>query len=143
MSRWQPDSTPANPSPDSSTPNHMSSTRISAPPIPRQARHASRCLFERFSAPRWFGRASTRRCPNVARWLVSPAPPTPSTGLFGPRNTLGRRLLVQLAVYDIAGRRRARLVDQELPAGVTEVTWDGRDAAGVRVASGMYFVRLA
>ena len=25
---------------------------------------------------------------------------------------------------------------------VTDVTWDGRDASGIRVASGIYYVRL-
>jgi flagellar hook assembly protein FlgD len=49
---------------------------------------------------------------------------------------------VRLAVYDIAGRRRSTILDQELPGGVTEVTWDGRDEKGAWVASGMYFVRL-
>jgi flagellar hook assembly protein FlgD len=28
------------------------------------------------------------------------------------------------------------------PAGTHEFTWDGRDAAGVRVSSGMYFYQL-
>ncbi len=60
----------------------------------------------------------------------------------GLRLELPSRMAVRLAVYDIAGRRRATLVDRELPAGATEVTWDGRDRSGARVASGMYFVRL-
>ena len=56
---------------------------------------------------------------------------------------LPSRMSVQLAVYDIAGRRRATLIDGEVPGGVTEVSWDGRDQVGARVASGIYFVRLA
>jgi len=52
------------------------------------------------------------------------------------------RMPVRLAVYDIAGRRRSTILDRELPGGVTEATWDGRDGAGGRVASGMYFIRL-
>lgn len=58
------------------------------------------------------------------------------------RLELPSRTAVRLAVYDIAGRRRATLLDQELPAGATEVMWDGRDLGRERVASGIYFVRL-
>ena len=60
----------------------------------------------------------------------------------GLRLELPARMLVRLAVYDIAGRRRTTLLDRELPDGVTDVTWDGRDASGIRVASGIYYVRL-
>ena len=53
------------------------------------------------------------------------------------------RMPVRLAVYDIAGRRRSTLLDRELPGGMTEVVWDGRDEAGARVASGIYFIRMS
>jgi hypothetical protein len=58
------------------------------------------------------------------------------------RLELPGQMEVRLAVYDIAGRRRVTLLDQALPAGATDVTWDGRDEAGGRIASGMYFARL-
>lgn len=58
------------------------------------------------------------------------------------RLALPSRMAVRLAVYDIAGRRRSTLLDGELPGGVTEVTWDGRDPSGERVTSGVYFIRL-
>jgi len=60
----------------------------------------------------------------------------------GLRLELPSRVPVRLAVYDIAGRRRSTILDRELPAGVTELVWDGRDQAGSRMASGMYFIRL-
>ena len=60
----------------------------------------------------------------------------------GLRLELPSRMSVRLAVHDIAGRRRATLLDEELPAGFTDVTWNGRDEGGARMASGMYFVRL-
>ncbi len=60
----------------------------------------------------------------------------------GLRLELPTRMSVRLAVYDIAGRRRATILDQELAAGATEVTWNGRDVGGEPVSSGIYFVRL-
>ena len=48
----------------------------------------------------------------------------------------------ELAIYDIAGRRVATLVDRGMPAGTHEVTWSGAGAGGRPVASGVYFARL-
>ena len=48
----------------------------------------------------------------------------------------------ELAVFDIAGRRVATLVDREVEAGRHEVVWDGTNDAGDPVASGVYFSRL-
>ena len=59
------------------------------------------------------------------------------------RLELPSRMPVRLTICDIAGRIRATLLDQELPGGVTQANWNGRDDGGERVASGMYFVRLA
>ena len=50
--------------------------------------------------------------------------------------------LVTLRVYDIAGRIVRTLVDGVHTPGSVEVTWDGRDASGGPVASGVYFYRL-
>ena len=61
---------------------------------------------------------------------------------IGLRMELPSRMPIRLAVYDVAGRRRAMLVDRELPAGVTTVRWNGSGDSGGRLASGVYFVRL-
>jgi hypothetical protein len=47
-----------------------------------------------------------------------------------------------VAVYSVDGRRLRELVNGEMPAGMSEVTWDGRDAEGRSVSSGLYFCRL-
>lgn len=52
------------------------------------------------------------------------------------------RMALRLAVYDVAGRKRATLVDRELPAGDLRLNWDCRDDTGSRIASGVYFLRL-
>ncbi|NIO29581.1 MAG: T9SS type A sorting domain-containing protein [Candidatus Latescibacteria bacterium] len=47
-----------------------------------------------------------------------------------------------IAVYDVSGRRVARIVNESYPAGAHRVTWEGRDNAGKRLPSGVYFVKL-
>ncbi len=49
---------------------------------------------------------------------------------------------VELVVLDLRGRLVRRLLDGERPAGVQEVTWDGRDDAGRPLPSGTYIYRL-
>jgi len=49
---------------------------------------------------------------------------------------------VELVVYDLLGRRVATLVDQYLPAGSHRTSFDGTDADGVSLPSGVYFYRL-
>ena len=56
--------------------------------------------------------------------------------------TLPRSERVRLTVYDVTGRTVAVLVDAVRSAGRHAVTWNGRDAAGRPVASGVYLYRL-
>ncbi|MFH1314500.1 MAG: M1 family aminopeptidase [Candidatus Eisenbacteria bacterium] len=49
---------------------------------------------------------------------------------------------VRMAVYDVQGREVVRLVDKDLDPGKHTVTWSGRDAAGRKVASGVYWYLL-
>ncbi|MBD3401534.1 T9SS type A sorting domain-containing protein [candidate division GN15 bacterium] len=55
---------------------------------------------------------------------------------------LERRAEIDLAVYNVLGRRVRTLARQLYPAGGHEVTWDGRTEHGLEAASGVYFVRL-
>ncbi|MDH3216528.1 MAG: T9SS type A sorting domain-containing protein [Candidatus Krumholzibacteria bacterium] len=50
---------------------------------------------------------------------------------------------VQLLIYDVKGRMVRSLVDTELVAAPWSAAWDGRDASGRRLATGVYFARLA
>jgi glucose/arabinose dehydrogenase len=49
---------------------------------------------------------------------------------------------VTLDVFDVRGRRVTTLVDRHDAAGDHVAAWDGRDAAGRSVPSGVYFCRL-
>ena len=48
----------------------------------------------------------------------------------------------RLAVFDLLGREIKTLIDETLAAGDHSVVWDGKDAVGRPVASGVYFYRL-
>lgn len=48
---------------------------------------------------------------------------------------------VRVELFDLLGRRVTTLADRTFAAGAHVLPWDGRDAAGARVARGLYFVR--
>ena len=47
-----------------------------------------------------------------------------------------------LSIYDTCGRLVRRLLEGTVAAGPHRVQWDGRDATGARVVSGIYYSRL-
>jgi hypothetical protein len=49
---------------------------------------------------------------------------------------------IRLTIHDISGRLIAELVDNFIEAGHHEVTWEGREATGHRLPTGIYQVRL-
>jgi hypothetical protein len=69
---------------------------------------------------------------------------TPNT--FNPRTTIAFSLAqdgpTRLAVYNVAGRLVDVLVDEVLRADTYDVVWEGRDARGREVASGVYLYLL-
>ncbi|MCK4410468.1 MAG: T9SS type A sorting domain-containing protein, partial [Candidatus Eisenbacteria sp.] len=65
---------------------------------------------------------------------------------FNPKTTIAFNLTapgdVMLAIYDVAGRRVAILLDGHMDAGAHMAHWDGRTSDGERAASGVYFYKL-
>ena len=55
---------------------------------------------------------------------------------------LPHRARVLLKVYNTLGQRVRTLIDEEKEAGSHSTRWDGKDALGEMVASGIYFYRL-
>ncbi len=49
---------------------------------------------------------------------------------------------VEMLIYDLAGREVTRLYDGELPAGYHLMHWNGHRAAGDKLSSGIYLVRV-
>ena len=86
---------------------------------------------------------------------VSPTPELPAEGArlvgnypnpFNPSTRISFDLphaqAVKIAVYDLAGHLVTNLVDGFREGGLHTVVWEGRDDAGARSASGVFFVRM-
>jgi hypothetical protein len=58
------------------------------------------------------------------------------------RYSLDREGIVVLRIYDIAGRHVRTLINRGMAPGTYTEEWDGRDGAGHKVASGIYFYQL-
>lgn len=68
-----------------------------------------------------------------------PNPFNPTTMIrFG----LPTKSQVTLKIFNLLGQEVTTLVDEVLPAGTHSTEWDGRDQAGVEVATGIYFYKL-
>jgi hypothetical protein len=78
----------------------------------------------------------------VARTTLHQNYPNP----FNPTTTISFELAapgrIRLEVFDVAGCRVATLVDGMRAAGPSQAAWNGRDAVGQPVSSGVYFYRL-
>ena len=65
---------------------------------------------------------------------------------FNPETTISYDLAdggrVELEIYNVMGQNIKQLVSEEQAAGRYRVVWDGSDAIGRQVASGVYFYRL-
>ncbi len=68
--------------------------------------------------------------------------PNPFNAFTTIRYALDREASIELGVYDVLGRQIRALVTGLQRTGQYAVVWDGRDAAGRRMASGVYFCKL-
>jgi hypothetical protein len=73
------------------------------------------------------------------RMAASPNPFNPATSIAYRLPTAG---YVNLAIYDVTGRRVATLVAENRAAGEHTARWSGHDDSGRTVASGAYFAVL-
>lgn len=69
----------------------------------------------------------------------TPNPFNPSTTI---RFSIPNDGFATLAIYNIAGQKIRELISGNIIAGKHSVVWDGRDANGLSVSSGIYFSRL-
>lgn len=68
--------------------------------------------------------------------------PNPGAAVSRLAFELGAAARVRATVYDMMGRTVRTVTDRVFSAGRHDVTWDGADAEGRRVAPGVYLVRI-
>jgi predicted secreted protein len=68
-----------------------------------------------------------------------PNPFNPETHIqFG----LTQKMKVELMIYNVLGQQVKKLINQDMPPGEHEIIWDGKNDAGNKVNTGIYFYRL-
>jgi hypothetical protein len=58
------------------------------------------------------------------------------------RFSLDKESRVEVAVYDVEGRRHARILQGQRHSGNYDVTWDGKNSSGKAMAPGLYLIVL-
>ncbi len=94
-------------------------------------------------ALQWSTTGITKQKPFLSQSpYLYPAYPNP----FNPSTTITfsvpYRMKLELAVFDVQGRRVATLLNKELPAGTHVLQWHSQNATGLPLSSGIYFLRL-
>jgi hypothetical protein len=79
--------------------------------------------------------------PAAAQLRLGPIRPNPTRGPVRLSLELPQASEVQLAVFDLAGRRM-HLSKRSLPAGRHELEWDGRLAGGATASAGLYLAHV-
>ena len=69
-----------------------------------------------------------------------PNPFNPTTTI---RYALPKSGTVSISIFDLLGREVIRLVDEEKPAGLYKVIWDGKNSQGIEAANGVYIYRMS
>lgn len=77
---------------------------------------------------------------SILRLEASPNPFTVATSISFTLPTFGR---VRLALFDVIGRKVVSLIDGDLDPGVVTIRWDGTDANGTLLESGIYFCKIS
>ncbi|MBN2709439.1 MAG: T9SS type A sorting domain-containing protein [Calditrichaceae bacterium] len=65
---------------------------------------------------------------------------------FNPITNIEYRIsnaeFVTLKIFDVLGREVITLVNKQMPAGIHTAQWDGKNTAGQRVGSGIYYYKI-
>jgi hypothetical protein len=73
---------------------------------------------------------------------LGPAFPNPARNAMAVRLSLAREGPVRVSIFDTSGRLVRELMSRRLGAGECSISWDLRDAAGLKVGAGLYSFRL-
>jgi hypothetical protein len=79
--------------------------------------------------------------PDMVRQVRLKATPNPFSSSTSLEFGLMVPTTVEIAVYDVSGRRIREVENGLRPAGIHAVAWDGRNDHGTPVVNGLYFIR--
>ena len=88
------------------------------------------------------GSAAVNPVADAPRIAIRHIAPNPSNNACGVAFEVPREGPVELAIYDLHGRRVRTLAGETMSAGPHSAAWDGRDERGRRAEPGVYFCRL-
>lgn len=107
-------------------------------------------IMPHFTAPTGFGKGCLEVWEKIkktesqvpANFFLSQNLPNPFNSETVIAFGLPQTSQVRLEVFNILGQSVKTLVNGQLPAGYHNVTWDGKNARGKKVVSGIYFYKL-
>ena len=88
-----------------------------------------------------YGPASVTMVPDAH--VLQVATPNPATESTVIRYALTHETPVDMVLYDLSGRTVRTLVNEIMPGGQHQITWDGTNDEGQLVSGGTYFCRLS
>jgi hypothetical protein len=155
--------------PDDSDPN-LSARRETVYPLPENLAYTNATLLTGgyggfpLGDLRWFPdqltawtaqadaeRAAIHQIPLSVREIGGPVPtefalknayPNPFNPNTNIEFVVGKSGNIELAIYNAVGQKIRTLYSGNLPAGIYNADWDGKDASGISVSSGIYFYQL-
>ena len=91
-----------------------------------------------------FGPSSTPETGSaVVRFALESSAPNPTAGSTRIGFQVPVSTSVQIKIFDVSGREVNTVADGTFEAGTHSIDWDGRDASGHAVASGVYYYRMS
>jgi hypothetical protein len=78
----------------------------------------------------------------VVRFGLGPISPNPFVGSTLISYSAAQRAHVSIDIYNVSGQLVRTVVDGDVEAGTHQVSWDGCDSSGSKVARGVYFCRM-
>jgi hypothetical protein len=86
---------------------------------------------------------SKPRDAEIVRFALGPVSPNPFTEATVISYSTPSSAGVAIGIYDVNGRLVQTVQSGQVEAGTHQVTWDGTDSSGSRVARGVYFCRMS
>jgi hypothetical protein len=88
------------------------------------------------------GRPGMSKVNDPAFLLTYPSVPNPCARSMNIRFEVEAQQRITATIYAVTGRPVKCILDESVPPGVHQVSWDGTESSGQSVAGGVYFLRI-